>query len=467
MPYINRVLGPESLGKVEYANSIINYFILLSAIGIPVYGIRPIAKIREDSDLLSKTTVELLCILLVTTLSAYILLFFITILGSQFHNYTDLIILMSSMLLLNNLGAEWFFQGIEDQLYITVRYVVVRIITLVLLFILVKAPSDYMMYALIVVLNTVGSNFLNFIKIKNYIKRKHLNFSVLNLKQHIRPTFTIFLASISVSIYLQIDTFLLGYMAGDQYVGYYSVANKLLRYVILFITTIGSVLLPRLSNFWVNDKNMYFSYLQKSFFYFLIISLPASVYFYFFSEEIILLMAGEMFKNSIITLKILSPICFLVAMAYFFGFLILYPQHKERIYSFSVLISAIVCLGLNLLLMNKYQQNGSASAQLVAEFLGVFFMVFFIVKKKMMSNFNLDISNLLKILISVGILIILNILLKYFLYTQKNILGFVISTISFFMVYFFLLFLFKENTIIGVLQSLKKILPTKKNDLLK
>ena len=117
--------------------------------------------------------------------------------------------------------------------------------------------------------------------------------------------------------------------------------------------------------------------------------------------------------------------------------------------------------------MNKYQQNGSASAQLVAEFLGVFFMVFFIVKKKMMSNFNLDISNLLKILISVGILIILNILLKYFLYTQKNILGFVISTISFFMVYFFLLFLFKENTIIGVLQSLKKILPTKKNDLLK
>ena len=279
MPYINRVLGPESLGKVEYANSIINYFILLSAIGIPVYGIRQIAKIREDSDLLSKTTVELLCILLVTTLSAYILLFFITILGSQFHNYTDLIILMSSMLLLNNLGAEWFFQGIEDQLYITVRYVVVRIITLVLLFILVKAPSDYMMYALIVVLNTVGSNFLNFIKIKNYIKRKHLNFSVLNLKQHIRPTFTIFLASISVSIYLQIDTFLLGYMAGDQYVGYYSVANKLLRYVILFITTIGSVLLPRLSNFWVNDKNMYFSYLQKSFFYFLIISLPASVYF--------------------------------------------------------------------------------------------------------------------------------------------------------------------------------------------
>ena len=78
MPYINRVLGPESLGKVEYANSIINYFILLSAIGIPVYGIRQIAKIREDSDLLSKTTVELLCILLITTLSAYILLFFIT-----------------------------------------------------------------------------------------------------------------------------------------------------------------------------------------------------------------------------------------------------------------------------------------------------------------------------------------------------------------------------------------------------
>ena len=465
MPYINRVLGPESLGKVEYANSIINYFILLSAIGIPVYGIRQIAKIREDSDLLSKTTVELLCILLLTTLSAYILLFLVIILGSQFDNYTDLIVLMSSMLLLNNLGAEWFFQGIEDQLYITVRYVAVRIITLVLLFILVKAPSDYMMYALIVVLNTVGSNFLNFIKIKNYIKRKHFNFSVLNLKQHIKPTFTIFLASISVSIYLQIDTFLLGYMVGDQYVGYYSVANKLLRYVILFITTIGSVLLPRLSNFWVNDKNMYFSYLQKSFFYFLIISLPASVYFYFFSEEIILLMAGEMFKNSIITLKILSPICFLVAMAYFFGFLILYPQHKERIYSFSVLISAIVCLGLNLLLMNKYQHNGSASAQLVAEFLGVFVMMFFIVKKKMVSNFNLDIGNLLKILISVGVLIILNIFLKDILYTQKNILGFAISTIFFFIIYFSLLLLFKENTIIGVIQSLKMTLPAKKNDL--
>ncbi len=161
MPYINRTLGAKNIGSVEYVNTIINYLILFSSLGIPMYGIREIGKIRDDVIATTKTVVELLIILFIASSISYLLLFGVLYQLNFLVNYKDLLLIMSSMIFLSNMGAEWYFQGMEDQVYITIRYIIVRLIALVLLFYIVEDTTDSLNYAIIVILTVCGSNFFN------------------------------------------------------------------------------------------------------------------------------------------------------------------------------------------------------------------------------------------------------------------------------------------------------------------
>ena len=133
-PYIARVLGPESLGKVEYVNSIITYFMLFTVLGIPSYGIREVAKYRDNPKELNKVVAELLAILFMTTIISYIVLFTFLYIYKSLFEIKDIILIMSTNIICNSIGVEWFYQGIENQLYITKRFILVRILTLIAIF---------------------------------------------------------------------------------------------------------------------------------------------------------------------------------------------------------------------------------------------------------------------------------------------------------------------------------------------
>jgi len=146
MPYLNRVLGVEYIGKVEYVYTIINYFVLFSALGIPMYGIREVSKNRHNNKELYKIVLELLIILFITTIISYFIIFAVILQLNFFNNYKDLIIAMTAMVFLNNIGLEWYFQGIEKQGFITVRSLIIRTLTIILIFYLINAPTDYKLY---------------------------------------------------------------------------------------------------------------------------------------------------------------------------------------------------------------------------------------------------------------------------------------------------------------------------------
>lgn len=209
MPYINRALGAEYLGKVEYVYTIINYFVLFSALGIPMYGIREVSKVRYDEKKLFRLVYELYSILLITTVISYVVI--LCLLGLDFFSdYRDLMIIMSSMVFLSNIGAEWYFQGIENQKFITIRYITVRFIVFFLIFLLIKKPDDYEKYAFLVVILSFGANIINFVFLGYKLYIQNIRISELNLKKHFKPVLTIFLATVSVNIYLQLDIFMIG-----------------------------------------------------------------------------------------------------------------------------------------------------------------------------------------------------------------------------------------------------------------
>jgi O-antigen/teichoic acid export membrane protein len=449
MPYINRVLGAEYVGKIEYVFIIIYYFILFSALGIPIYGIREVSKCRDDTKKLYMLVLELMIILFITTIISYIIIFGVLIHIPFFIPYKNLILILCGMIFLNSIGAEWYFQGLENQKFITVRNLIIKIIVFILLFVLIKKESDYEKYAFLLVVLWYGANIVGFVFVgkKIYQNRSLISLKEVNLKRHYKPALTVFVTTISVSIYLQLANFFIGTIAGDKYVGYYTTANALIRNVITFISVIGSVMLPRLSYLYVNDKKKYDEYLKKTFHFMMIMAVPCTVYFFIFSQNIILLMGGKQFLDATLTMKILSPLCIVVSFAYFFGLLVLYPQGLERIYTKATVISAFFSIIAYFFVIKRFQHNGAAIIVVLSEFLAIFYMAYYIAKNKIVVNY-LDADFMKILLINIFIGIIIYIINEFFI--PQNLVTWAILTATFGLLYGFLLVILKEKNTLEI-----------------
>lgn len=439
-PYITRVLGTESLGKVEYINSIITYFLLFTALGVPNYGLREVARYREERNKLSKVVFELGIILFITTTVGYMTLLLL-LYNTKLLELKNLVLIMSVNLIFTNIGFEWFYQGIENQMYITIRYIMVRFICLILLFFLVKNPNDYLKYGFILVLMNSGSNILNFINLRKYISFKDIKFKELEITKHIKSILIIFSASVAISIYLQLDIVMIGNIDKSA-VALYNVPNKIIRLILTTVTALGVIILPRISNsYQKNDIENYKKYINYSLNYILMISLPALCGAILLSKNIILIMAGESFIPSIKTMNILAIIIFIVGLAYFLGYQLLYPRGLERYYTYSVITAAIVNFIFNYIMIPKYLQNGAAMGTVIAESIGVIMMLYF--SRNMLKEIEFFAIKRLKYFIAT---IIMGIPV-YIITLQNfgNIITIIYSIIVGVIVYFFSLFIMKEE----------------------
>ncbi|MDY2980334.1 MAG: flippase [Fusobacterium sp.] len=450
-PYITRVLGAENLGKVDYVNSIIQYFILFTALGIPNYGIREIAKTRDNVFDRTKTIIELGIILIITTIIGYVVLFFLLNNINGFKELKTLILIMSTWILFNNIGFEWFYQGIENQVYITIRFIIIRLIVLILMFLFVKNSKDYIIYGIILVLMNSGSNVLNLINIRKYLSFKNITLKKLDLKKHIKPVLIIFAASLSVSIYLQLDVVMLGNV-NEKIVAYYTVPNKLIRLVMILITALGTVLIPRISNcIKNNDMENYKKYVNYSLKYILMISIPSVVGIFLLADNIILIMAGEKFIESILTMRILVFILFIVGIAYFLGFQLLYPHGLEKYYTYSVTIAAIINFIFNYIMIPKYYQNGAAIGTIIAELTGVMLMLYF--TRNYLKEIEFYNLKNLKYFISAIIMGIIILFIKSL--CLGNILTMLVSISLGSIIYFIILLLLKEDIVVLGINTIK------------
>ena len=167
-PYISRKLTVEGIGIYNFSNSIVSYFLMIAALGISNYAIREGAKYRNDKNKIERFSSEVFTINIASTLVAYVLLFLCLIIFSKLHSYILCILIFSLQIFFTTIGTEWIYQIYEDYTYITVRSIIFQIVSIILLFIFVKTPNDYLNYAAITVFSAVGANVLNFIHARQY-----------------------------------------------------------------------------------------------------------------------------------------------------------------------------------------------------------------------------------------------------------------------------------------------------------
>ena len=216
-PYVSRVLSVSGIGIYNFSNTYINYFLLIAGLGISTYAVREGAKYREDKNKINIFASQIFSLNMIATLIAYLLLFLSLLIFKNLHSYIYCILIFSLQILFTTLGTEWIYTIYEDYTYITIRSIIFKIISIILLFLLVRKPEDYLIYAGITVFSAVGSNFLNFIHARNFV---HIKLTTnINWKYHLKPILVIFASAIAVTIYVSSDTTILGLLKNDYAVG--------------------------------------------------------------------------------------------------------------------------------------------------------------------------------------------------------------------------------------------------------
>jgi O-antigen/teichoic acid export membrane protein len=369
-PYVSRTLGPEGLGKVEFANSIVSYFVLLTALGIPTYGMREIARRRDDSAERSRVVWELTLILAVTIVIGCAVYFTLVRFVPFLHKDRILFCVMAPAIILSDFSYEWFYGGIEDQVYITIRFIAAKAIQVLLVFLCVKNAGDFIIYAGIAVGLSGFSTVFNVARLKRYVY--FVPPARLNIRRHIKPLLLIFSSTAAVNVYMHLDVTMIGIMADDAAVGLYTAANKIIRIVISLVTSIGAVMVPRLENALNRgDAAAYKSCCDKSLRFILIFGAPCCFGIASLAPEITELFAGGKYLDSILSVRLLAPVIVIVGLAHFVGLQILYTNRKEKQYAIAVSAAAAANAVFNLYMIPLLRQNGAILGTLLAELTGL------------------------------------------------------------------------------------------------
>lgn len=365
-PYVSRVLLPAGTGRVSFAASIVSYFVLFAQLGIPTYGIRACAQVRDDKEELNQVVQEILSINIVIVALTYIVFWGTLLFFPRLQNDKPLYLILSIQMILNAIGVEWVYKAQEKYAYITIRSIIFKFVAVILTFLLIKSENDYIAYAGITIFAASASNVLNFLNLRTMVslrkKRKY------NFRRHLKPILIFFAMSCATTIYTNLDNVMLGLMKGDTEVGYYNASVKIRNIFVSVVTSLGVVLLPRASYYFEQKLfDEFYKITRKALNFVFIIAVPTTIFFVVYAKEGIYFLAGDAYGNSILPMQILMITLLFIGMTNIMGIQMLVPMGKEINVLISEIVGALVDVVINLMLIPKYGAFGAAIGTLLAE----------------------------------------------------------------------------------------------------
>lgn len=367
-PYVSRVLGPAGTGSVATATAVVSYFTMIAMLGIPTYGIRACARLRDDPAKLSACVQELLIINMVMCAIAYILFFITITLVPAYAASSTLYTVCSAAILLNAFGASWLYQALEEYTYITIASLLFKVLGLALMFLFVRSAADTVWYGAITVISSFGSNLINFLRLRSLhvlqpVKKYHFI-------RHLKPIGIFFAMSVATTVYTNLDIIMVQAMKGDEAAGYYNAAVKIKGLMVLCITSLGTVLLPRLSYYARSGhKKEFHALVVKAIDFVLLISIPCCLFFIVQARNLILFLSGSQFLGAVTAMQIITPTIALIGLSNITGIQILVPTDREKAVLYSVAGGALLDFVINLICIPRWSAAGAAFGTLMAEIL--------------------------------------------------------------------------------------------------
>ena len=360
-PYVTRVFSSDDLGTYGYFNSIVTYFILLATLGVANYGTKVISGHRNEinknfwgiyslqlgATVLSLTLYCLLCLTLpfMQNLVAYIL---------------------GLALVSKGLDISWLFQGLEDFRKITVRNITVKLVGVVSIFLFVKSANDLYLYVFLLTIFELLGQLSMWLSAREFIGRPH--FDLEYARHHVKPVILLFLPQVAISLYVTLDRTMLGALASTKDVGIYDQALKLVNILLTLVTSLGSVMLPRVANLLATGDHKAVNKMHEvSFLIYNLVIFPIMVGMLIVNDDFVQFFLGQDFQDARYAIAIMIFRMFFIGWTNIMGIQILIPHNKNKEFMVSTTIPAILSVGLNLLFLPKLGYVGAAIVSVLTE----------------------------------------------------------------------------------------------------
>lgn len=447
-PYISRILGPDKIGVINFVQSYAYYFMHIASFGIMSYAVREIARVRDDKEKVELLGNEIFNINVFFSLISGILYLVIAFIVPKFRENFLLYLLYSSTIFTNFLLLDWLFQAYDDYAFTTVRSIIVRILSIIAIFVFIKKESDYSIYMIIISIAEMGNRFSSLY----YAKKSFLSFKLspkfLNFSKHLKSLLTLFSFRIVNGISSNLDKLMLGIFLAYADVGIYSTGVKFVLLIIPLIETVGVVLFPKITIAATENKEVYLENLRFNYNIILLISIPMTVGMFLISPEIMLLFAGEKFSGSIVVSRIMSLIIILCPIGDLLGSKTLLVYNKDRWLLECSIIVAISNIAFNLIGIPLLGIIGACIASVLCYLIAVVSRYIFTRK---IINFNLLSAELFLYILYTIPFVILYFIFKSFI--TNSVLSLFLYIIACALIYFCELIVFKDKTTKHILST--------------
>lgn len=376
-PYISRVLGAENIGIYSYTLSISAYFILFGSLGIALYGQREIAYNQENKKKYSIIFWEIILLRTITMIISLLVYYFIFVKGNQYQIYYKILMLE---LIGNCIDISWFFQGMEEFKKTVTRNMIIKLISVISIFTFVKSKNDLEIYFWIYVLSIAIGNGSLWLYLPKYLIKVDLK--KIKLIRHVKPTLGLFVPQIAIQIYTVLDRTMIGTIISDKSeVGFYDQSQKIIKLLMTIITSLGTVMLPRIANtFASGEKEKINEYMKRSFNMVFLLAFPMIFGIISVSKAFVPIFFGAGYDKVATLMNVISPIILLIGLSNVTGTQYLLPTKRQKEYTISVIIGAITNFIMNACLIWKFGAIGASVGTVIAEFTVTSVQLYFVRK---------------------------------------------------------------------------------------
>ena len=405
-PYVTRVFSSNDLGTYSFFNSIVTYFVLLATLGVANYGTKEISGNRT---IIRKNFWGIYTLQLGATILSLALYILLCLTFSLMQNPVAYILGLS--LLSKGLDISWLFQGLEDFRKITVRNITVKLVGVIAIFLFIKSANDLHLYVFLLTIFELLGQLSMWLPAREFIGKPHFDWEYA--KQHLRPIILLFLPQIAISLYVTLDRTMLGALASTKDVGIYDQALKLVNILLTLVTSLGSVMLPRVSNLLsLGDHKAINKMHEMSFLIYNLVIFPIMAGMLIVNDDFVNFFLGQDFQEARYAIAIMIFRMFFIGWTNIMGIQILIPHNKNKEFMLSTTIPAIVSVGLNLLLLPKLGYIGAAIVSVLTEVLVWLIQLFY--TRSYVREVPI-LGSLIKIIISSGVMYGILLFIKQFL----------------------------------------------------
>lgn len=402
-PYVTRVFSSSDLGTYGYFNSIVTYFILLATLGVANYGTKEVSANRKN---IQPTFWGIYSLQVVAAFISIVLYLLLCWSVPSMQNLVAYILGLS--LLSKGLDISWLFQGLEDFRKITIRNITVKLLGILSIFLFVKTPNDLYLYVFLLTGFELLGQLSMWLPAKEFIGKPH--FDVVHAKEHLKPVILLFLPQIAISLYVTLDRTMLGALSSTKDVGIYDQALKIINILLTIVTSLGSVMLPRVSSLLSSgDYKAVNKMHEMSFLIYNLIIFPIIAGMLIVNKDFVNFFLGKDFQEARVAIDIMIARMFFIGWTNIMGIQILIPHNKNREFMLSTTIPAFVSVGLNLLLIPSLGFVGASITSVLTE--ALVWVIQYYYTRSYLKEVPI-LSSMLKIILSSSLMYIILLLLQ-------------------------------------------------------